>query len=59
MVQRNGEVGVALPRTVTVITGPSRSSDIERTVTVGVHGPKRLHFVLVDTIESYSDGQEI
>lgn len=46
-VRRHGETGAALPRTVTMITGPSRSSDIERTVTVGVHGPKRLHIVLV------------
>lgn len=48
LVRRNNEVGGALPRTVTMITGPSRSSDIERTVTIGVHGPKRLHIVLVD-----------
>jgi L-lactate dehydrogenase complex protein LldG len=43
----DGEAGAALPRTVTLITGPSRSSDIERTVTIGVHGPRRLHIVLV------------
>ena len=47
MVRQNNEAGAALPRTVTLITGPSRSSDIERTVTIGVHGPKRLHIVLV------------
>jgi len=46
-VRRRQETGSALPRTVTLITGPSRSSDIERTVTIGVHGPKRLHIVLV------------
>lgn len=57
-VRRNGETGRALPRTVTMITGPSRSSDIERTVTVGVHGPKRLHIVLVGGNESGADGQE-
>ena len=38
----------ALPRSVTLITGPSRSSDIERTVQIGVHGPRRLHIVLID-----------
>lgn len=47
LVRPNGEAGAALPRTVTLITGPSRSSDIERTVTIGVHGPKRLHIVLI------------
>ena len=45
---RNGP----LPRAVTLITGPSRSSDIERTVQIGVHGPCRLHIVLVDGEET-------
>jgi L-lactate utilization protein LutB len=30
------------------ITGPSRSADIELKTQIGVHGPKELHFVLVD-----------
>ena len=42
----------ALPRVVTLITGPSRSSDIERTVQIGVHGPRRLHIVLIDGQET-------
>ena len=58
-VRSNGEIGTALPRTVTMITGPSRSSDIEREVTVGVHGPKRLHIVLVGDIEGGADGKKI
>ncbi len=37
-----------LPRSVTLITGPSRSSDIERQMQIGVHGPRRLHIVLYD-----------
>ena len=40
--------GVDLPRTVNLVTGPSRSGDIEQTILMGAHGPKRLHIVLVD-----------
>ncbi len=36
-----------LPRTVSWVTGPSRSGDIEQTLLLGVHGPQRLHIVIV------------
>jgi L-lactate dehydrogenase complex protein LldG len=40
------ELGQA-PRAVNFISGPSRTADIEQTVTLGAHGPYRVHIVLV------------
>jgi L-lactate dehydrogenase complex protein LldG len=36
-----------LPRTVNMITGPSRSADIEQTLILGAHGPRKLHVIVV------------
>ncbi|MDD9906137.1 MAG: lactate utilization protein C [Rhodospirillaceae bacterium] len=38
----------AMPRTVNFITGPSRTGDIEQTIFLGAHGPRRMHIVLVE-----------
>lgn len=40
--ERNG-----MPRNVMLVTGPSRSADIEQTLELGAHGPRRLHVALV------------
>lgn len=37
----------AMPRTVNLVTGPSRSADIEQTLILGAHGPRRLHVIVV------------
>jgi L-lactate dehydrogenase complex protein LldG len=45
-----------LPRSINFITGPSRSGDIEQTIQLGAHGPKRLLVLLID--ESGAIGAE-
>jgi L-lactate dehydrogenase complex protein LldG len=37
-----------MPRVVNLVSGPSRTADIEQTIQLGAHGPRRLHVVLVD-----------
>jgi L-lactate dehydrogenase complex protein LldG len=36
-----------LPACVTLITGPSKTGDIELRLVTGVHGPKEVHLVLI------------
>jgi len=42
------EADPALPRTVNWITGPSRTADIEQTLLLGAHGPRKLIILLID-----------
>lgn len=37
-----------LPGYISFVSGPSRTSDIERVLTIGVHGPRRLIIIFVD-----------
>jgi len=39
-----------LPSLISVITGPSRTADIEKTLIMGAHGPKNLFVFLVEDI---------
>ncbi len=45
-----------LPSLLTLATGPSRTADIEKTLVVGVHGPKEVYVFLVDQPENKLPG---
>lgn len=47
MLPRSG-TGQIMSSYVNWITGPSRSADIEQSLTIGVHGPSELHCVILD-----------
>ncbi|MES2331585.1 MAG: LUD domain-containing protein [Bacteroidota bacterium] len=47
--QLREEYGQQFPSMVTLATGPSRTADIEKTLVVGVHGPKEVFCFLVDS----------
>ncbi len=38
-----------LPRAVNLVTGPSKTADVEQTLVYGAHGPKRLHVILLSS----------
>lgn len=40
-----------IPSMLSVITGPSRTADIEKTLVLGAHGPKELFVFLIDDLE--------
>lgn len=37
----------SVPRALNFLTGPSRTADIEQTLELGAHGPRRMHVLLV------------
>ena len=43
-----GRYGTALPSMLSLTTGPSRTADIEKTLVLGAHGPRRLTLFLLE-----------
>ena len=48
MLRAAGPQPFGMPRNVMLVTGPSRSADIEQTLELGAHGPRRLHVLLIE-----------
>lgn len=42
------QYGATLPSMINLTTGPSRTADIEKTLVVGVHGPKEIYCILIN-----------
>ena len=40
-----------MPRTVNLISGASRTGDVEQKIILGAHGPRRLHIMLIDDLD--------
>lgn len=44
----NRGISASRPSRLSITTGPSRTADIERVLTIGVHGPKELHVLVME-----------
>lgn len=51
------QYGDKLPSFITFAAGPSRTADIEKTLVVGVHGPKEVYVFLTDRIAGDQPGK--
>jgi L-lactate dehydrogenase complex protein LldG len=47
LLRSQNEQNPFMPRSINLITGPSRTADIEQTLLLGAHGPKNLHILVL------------
>lgn len=45
--RERGGVAAMMPRAINMVSGPSRTGDIEQTIVIGAHGPYRVHVIIV------------
>ena len=50
-----GRYGAALPSMVSLTSGPSRTADIEKTLVLGAHGPRRIALFLLEDDDALLD----
>ncbi|MDF2660289.1 MAG: lactate utilization protein [Paenibacillus sp.] len=48
-IRRDYPEAAAMPSSVNLITGPSRSADIENDLTIGIHGPGSVYAIILET----------
>ena len=40
---------ISMPRTLNIISGPSRTADVEQVIQLGAHGPRKVHLLLLES----------